>query len=467
MTTSTKSYQDKRHEEISTKGGKGRQSKIGSHATYVEEDYSMESAEEETLPSKRSPNRQSGIHIRPHEVPMRPEIHVPQPNPIRQSSCQYSPRNTQPQNTRPQYNNQSDNVQNPSSAATSSRITITMTSITTSSPQNSNTTTYVTTEIAPSDNSSTSESVPNENNENSTNINSAIPVTRTTNYFHSQNNLQHQTNSAGASYPVTQNSPNIRLTGHNQTTMTDAANYSHNNAMYYNPQPNIVDVYQPTNYSTSVAAQSYNDGTLTNPTSSFQDTPSTSNNNSSITYMANTSTIPYHNYSSHYNDPMSHCSQPTNIPYMWSSNDPCSAGPSTSVLQNSGNSFLSNIGESNAPSTCGSECCMGNSKFTGSRPRYYRLPVISTLNTVYDVWNEWNVGLDGNPSVVMMMESYGNKWLVDNSVILAPRKKVIKEVQRRALEVGLDDALSELERIKGTNDLVWLAEKISMEANVS
>ncbi|CAG8758843.1 17256_t:CDS:1, partial [Cetraspora pellucida] len=213
------------------------------------EDYSMESAEEETLPSKRSSNRQSGIHIRPHEVPMRPEIHVPQPSPI--PSCQYSPRNAQPQNARPQYNNKSDNVQNPSSATTSSRITITMTSITTSNPQNSNTTTYVTTEIAPSDNSSTTESVPNENNEVSTNINSATPVTRTTNYFHSQSNSQHQTNSTCASYPVAQNSPNIRLTGHSQTTMMGATNYSHNNAMYYNPQPNIVDVYQPTNYSTS------------------------------------------------------------------------------------------------------------------------------------------------------------------------------------------------------------------------
>ncbi|CAG8837245.1 13502_t:CDS:1 [Gigaspora margarita] len=468
MTTSTKSYQDKRHEEISTKGGKGRSSRISPHATYVEEDYSMESTEEEIIPSRRSLNRQSGIHIRPHEAPMRPEIHVPQPNPIRPSSRQYSPINTQPQNTSPQYNNQSDNVQTPSSAATSSRITITMTSITTSSPQNSNTTTYVTTEIAPSDNSNTSESISSESQQSeiSTNINPATPVTRITNYFHSQNNMQHQANSVSTSYPVTQNPPDIRLTGHNQTTVTDATNYSHNNKMYYNPQPNI-DAYQQTNYPKPVASQAYNTGTFTNPASSFQDIPSTSNNNSSITYMDNTPTIPYHNYSSHYSDPTSHCSQSSTVPYMWSSNNPCSAGPSTSGLQNNGNSFQSNVSESNAPSTCDSECCMGNSKFAGSRPRYYRLPVISSLSTVYDVWNEWNVGLDGNPSVVMMMESYGNKWLLDNSVVLAPRKKVIKEVQRRALEVGLDDALSELERIKGINDLVWLAEKISMEANIS
>ncbi|CAG8812461.1 12811_t:CDS:2, partial [Gigaspora rosea] len=280
----------------------------------------------------------------------------------------------------PQYNNQSDNLQTPSSAATSSRITITMTSITTSSPQNSNTTTYVTTEIAPSDNSNTSEPE-SQQNEISTNINPATPVTRITNYFHSQSNLQHQPNSVSTSYPVTQNPPDIRLTGHNQTT---------------------------TNYPTPVASQAYSTGTFTNPASSFQDIPSTSNNNSSITYMENTPTIPYHNYSSHYSDPTSHCSQSTTIPYMWSSNNPCSAGPSTSVLQNNGNSFQSNVSESNAPSTCDSECCMGNSKFAGSRPRYYRLPVISTLSTVYDVWNEWNVGLDGNPSVVMMMESYGN-----------------------------------------------------------
>ncbi|CAJ0627133.1 3389_t:CDS:2 [Entrophospora sp. SA101] len=68
--------------------------------------------------------------------------------------------------------------------------------------------------------------------------------------------------------------------------------------------------------------------------------------------------------------------------------------------------------------------------------------------TVYDVWNEWNIGLDGNNvSIIDMIEKSGNKWPLENSLELKPRKRIIEYIHHRIerQEVGLDDVLNELE----------------------
>jgi hypothetical protein len=94
-----------------------------------------------------------------------------------------------------------------------------------------------------------------------------------------------------------------------------------------------------------------------------------------------------------------------------------------------------------------------------SRPKYYRLPELDTLSTVYDVWNEWNVGLGGNPSVIALLETYGTKWATENKETLLLRKKLIKEIQQRSGAIGVDEAINELERMKNGNRLSWLSKK--------
>ncbi|CAG8737913.1 10917_t:CDS:1, partial [Racocetra fulgida] len=93
------------------------------------------------------------------------------------------------------------------------------------------------------------------------------------------------------------------------------------------------------------------------------------------------------------------------------------------------------------------------------RPKYHNLPELDTLDTVYDVWNEWNVGLDGNPSIITLLEVYGNKWAGENKDTLIARKKIIKEIQTRTHDIGVDKAISEMERLRNGNGLTWLSKK--------
>ncbi|CAG8516301.1 5190_t:CDS:10, partial [Ambispora gerdemannii] len=87
---------------------------------------------------------------------------------------------------------------------------------------------------------------------------------------------------------------------------------------------------------------------------------------------------------------------------------------------------------------------------TPTSPRYHRLPELGALNTVYDVWNEWHVGLDGNPSVEELLTKYGSKWASDNSSRLSRRRKIIKEIKRRIEDYGNDErtAINSLEKMR-------------------
>ncbi|CAG8540475.1 11104_t:CDS:2 [Funneliformis mosseae] len=93
-------------------------------------------------------------------------------------------------------------------------------------------------------------------------------------------------------------------------------------------------------------------------------------------------------------------------------------------------------------------------------PPYYHMIPIETMGSVTDIWNEWNVGINGNPSVILMMERYGGKWVYENEYHLRKRRIIVKEVQVRSEQIGIYDALAELERLRNGNSLLWLADWI-------
>jgi hypothetical protein len=93
-------------------------------------------------------------------------------------------------------------------------------------------------------------------------------------------------------------------------------------------------------------------------------------------------------------------------------------------------------------------------------PPYYHIPPIETIESVTDIWNEWSAGINGNPSVILMMEQYGVKWVYENEYHLKKRRIIVKEVQSRSDQIGIYEALAELEKLRGGNSLLWLAERI-------
>jgi hypothetical protein len=91
---------------------------------------------------------------------------------------------------------------------------------------------------------------------------------------------------------------------------------------------------------------------------------------------------------------------------------------------------------------------------------YYNIPPIETVGSVTDIWNEWSEGINGNPSVISMMERYGVKWVYENEYHLKKRRIIVKEVQVRSEQIGIYEALTELERLRSGNSLLWLADRI-------
>ncbi|CAG8783950.1 41942_t:CDS:1 [Gigaspora margarita] len=130
-------------------------------------------------------------------------------------------------------------------------------------------------------------------------------------------------------------------------------------------------------------------------------------------------------------------------------NSPISFGESTLALDNPPINSL--VNQMNNP--------LNISQSSIQKPKYHNLPELDTLDTVYDVWNEWNVGLDGNPSIITLLEVYGNKWAGENKDTLIARKKIIKEIQTRTRDIGVDKAISEMERLRNGNGLTWLSKK--------
>jgi hypothetical protein len=68
------------------------------------------------------------------------------------------------------------------------------------------------------------------------------------------------------------------------------------------------------------------------------------------------------------------------------------------------------------------------------------------LRTVRRLWKEYTEGIDGRPSIRSLDEEHGPIWRRDQYQSYQRRMRIVKEIQRRAAEVGVDAAIEELER---------------------
>jgi hypothetical protein len=369
----------------------------------------IDSSDEDILSVRHTSTRPRIISIRRNEIPMRPEIHIPPatiPSFNNTSNIQQSSSDSQ---MPPQVNEQQ------LSAATTTRITITMTSITKNSADNSNTTTYVTTDILPINEitvPSQSDNSENRLRAGASNLGTAAPV----NSSDSLNNLD----PSNGSY--------ARTNALNTVTQTPAtASSSRKIISPIGDVSGCPQNHQASNGSSNAVGSSrYSNSAITQG----------SQVNDSRTNLYN---------------------MPGPSTYQSAATDNSSSPSSTFIHPRYDMCGLDD--PNNSPgASYESQFCTGNNEAIAARPRYYRIPDIDTLDTVFDVWNEWNVGIGGNPSIVSLMETYGNKWQINNSVNLAARKKIIKMIKLRAVDIGLDKAIDEMEKMMGSNKLSWLAD---------
>ncbi|RKP06796.1 transcriptional activator of glycolytic enzymes-domain-containing protein [Thamnocephalis sphaerospora] len=68
------------------------------------------------------------------------------------------------------------------------------------------------------------------------------------------------------------------------------------------------------------------------------------------------------------------------------------------------------------------------------------------LRTVRRLWKEYTEGIDGRPSIRALDEEHGPVWRRDHYQSYQRRMRIVKEIQRRAAEVGIDSAIEELEQ---------------------
>jgi hypothetical protein len=67
------------------------------------------------------------------------------------------------------------------------------------------------------------------------------------------------------------------------------------------------------------------------------------------------------------------------------------------------------------------------------------------LRTVRRLWKEYTEGIDGRPSIQSLDEEHGPVWRRDHYQSYQRRMRIVKEIQRRAEDVGVDKAIDELE----------------------
>ncbi|EED16701.1 short-chain dehydrogenase, putative [Talaromyces stipitatus ATCC 10500] len=82
-------------------------------------------------------------------------------------------------------------------------------------------------------------------------------------------------------------------------------------------------------------------------------------------------------------------------------------------------------------------------------PPFYRMS--RTIQTVRELWEEWHVGIHGNPSIQSLEDSYGCRWRSDNKerVFFSRRKVIIDWIQARVSKgILLADAIDEIELMR-------------------
>ena len=92
---------------------------------------------------------------------------------------------------------------------------------------------------------------------------------------------------------------------------------------------------------------------------------------------------------------------------------------------------------------------MPSSEEPSESPSSYRMS--RTIQTVRELWEEWHVGIHGNPSIQSLEDSYGCRWRSDNKerVFFSRRKVIIDWIQARVSKgVLLADAIDEIELIR-------------------
>ncbi|KAI9593220.1 transcriptional activator of glycolytic enzymes-domain-containing protein [Syncephalis fuscata] len=67
------------------------------------------------------------------------------------------------------------------------------------------------------------------------------------------------------------------------------------------------------------------------------------------------------------------------------------------------------------------------------------------LRTVRRLWKEYTEGIDGRRSIQSLDEEHGPVWRRDHYQSYQRRMRIVKEIQRRAEDVGIDAAIDELE----------------------
>ncbi|GBB97985.1 hypothetical protein RclHR1_03110017 [Rhizophagus clarus] len=367
-----------------------------------------DSSDEDILSVKHASTRPRIISIRRNEIPMRPEIHIP-PAPIPSfndpSNIQQSSSDRQ---MPPQVNEQA------LSGATTTRITITMTSITKNNADNSNTTTYVTTDILPINEMTVPSRLDNSLRVNASNLSTAAPI----NSSDSLNNLDPSSARTNSLNPVTQTPATVSSSRKVMSSIGDVSGC---------PQKALGGI----DSSNVVSSSKY----------SMTQSSQVNDLRTNIYNVPGSST--YHSAAQTDNS-----SSPSSI-FIHPRDDMYGLDDSNNSPGNYTSSFLTSYE---------SQFSTGNNEVIAARPRYYRIPDIDTLDTVFDVWNEWNFGIGDNPSIISLIETYGNKWQINNSVNLAARKKIIKMIKLKANDMGLDKAIDEMEKMMGSNKLSWLVD---------
>jgi hypothetical protein len=86
--------------------------------------------------------------------------------------------------------------------------------------------------------------------------------------------------------------------------------------------------------------------------------------------------------------------------------------------------------------------------------------------TIKDIWKEWNGGFAGRPAVRELEEKWGARWRPGNTIrIQFCRRKVIwDEIQARiARGKSEDEAIAELELLRGGRGMNYLADKLKKQ----
>jgi Transcriptional activator of glycolytic enzymes len=87
-------------------------------------------------------------------------------------------------------------------------------------------------------------------------------------------------------------------------------------------------------------------------------------------------------------------------------------------------------------------------------------------NSVFQLWVEWTLGVNGGPSIEALDRCWGARWRAGTSeaMFYSRRRRVIMEIRRR-VDAGMArserQAIDQLEQLQGSHSLDWLCKNIA------